>query len=205
MSDILKLNGNGKGLRVRVNNSLLNDQDTEKEIEENYIQTNLQNYYDRGYSEGRESAKEEFEAEYEKQISEEIEKFNSIVEKLDTFTTGYDKIFNDLVVNLSILISEKIIRSELSNKKIISETVQAALKKVIGSNNIIVKLNPNDLKTISEKSNKTTQDGSLSNIKFEADEGIETGGCFVKTEIGNVDARISTQIEELKKLLEESF
>lgn len=205
MSDILKLNGNGKGLKVKVNNSLLNNQDAENEIEDNYVQTNLQNYYDRGYSEGRESAKEEYEIEYDKRITEEIEKFNSIIEKLDSFKEGYDKTFNDLVVSLAILISEKIIRSEISNKQTITETVQSALKKVIGSNNIIVKLNPDDLNTINERVNKKDHDNDLANIKFEPDDGIESGGCYVKTEIGNVDARLSTQIEELKKLLEESF
>ena len=42
-------------------------------------------------------------------------------------------------------------------------------------------------------------DDSFARIKFEPDERIDKGGCFVETEIGNVDARISTQLNELKR------
>ena len=46
---------------------------------------------------------------------------------------------------------------------------------------------------------------SFSKIKFESDERIETGGCFIETEIGNVDGRIVPQLKELKKQFEETY
>ncbi|MBZ0199159.1 MAG: hypothetical protein K8H86_04775 [Ignavibacteriaceae bacterium] len=39
-------------------------------------------------------------------------------------------------------------------------------------------------------------------MKFEPDDTLDMGGCFIETEIGNVDARLSTQINEIKKQLE---
>ncbi len=205
MSDILRLNGNSKRLKIKVQNPGLNEYDSNNKIEDNYIQTNLQNYYDRGYTEGRETAKDEIKREFEKKINEVIEKFGPIIEKIENQAAGYGKIFESLVIKLSFMIAEKLIRSELSNKSIIKETLQNSLKKVIGSNNIIVKLNPDDLKTLNEKSNRVVQQGDLSQIKFEPDDSIEPGGCYVETEIGNVDARISTQLDELEKLLKETL
>ncbi len=39
-------------------------------------------------------------------------------------------------------------------------------------------------------------------IKFEKDERIEQGGCFIESEIGNADGRISSQLNELKRKFE---
>jgi flagellar biosynthesis/type III secretory pathway protein FliH len=46
---------------------------------------------------------------------------------------------------------------------------------------------------------------SFSKIKFEKDDRIELGGCFVESEIGNADGRISSQLNELKRKLESGF
>jgi len=205
MSDIIRLNSNSKRLRVKVSNSEFGEFGSDEPGEEDYIQTNLQNYYDKGFNDGKELAETEIKKEYETRFDNEANKINSILFKLHEQTEGYEKIFENLVAKLAFMISEKVIRSELSNKSNIEETIQSSLKKVMGSNNIIIKLNPNDLKVINEKANKFVQDGNLSRVKFEPDSGIEVGGCYVETEIGNVDARISTQITELQKHFEESL
>lgn len=205
MSDVIRLNGNSKRLRLKINGSSFGDNQTDVPGEEDYIQTNLQNYYDRGYNEGKEFAETEIKTEYETRFDNEAKKINSILLKLNEQTKGYEKVFEDLVARLAFMISEKIIRSELSGKSNIEETIQISLKKVMGSNNIIIKLNPDDLKMINEKANKFTGDGNLSRIKLEPDNSIETGGCYVETEIGNVDARISTQLTELQKYFEENL
>jgi flagellar assembly protein FliH len=63
---------------------------------------------------------------------------------------------------------------------------------------VIVKLHPDDYNEII-RSDAIFMDDSFARIKFEPDERIDKGGCFVETEIGNVDARISTQLNELKR------
>ena len=68
MSDVIRLNGNSKRLRVRANGSALSDYSPDMPNEEDYIQTNLQNYYDKGYNDGRESAETEIRTEYEKRF-----------------------------------------------------------------------------------------------------------------------------------------
>jgi flagellar biosynthesis/type III secretory pathway protein FliH len=42
----------------------------------------------------------------------------------------------------------------------------------------------------------------MNHIKFEIDDNIEIGGCLIETEIGNLDARISSQLNEISKALE---
>jgi len=205
MSDIIRLNSNSKRLRVKESNSAFGEFASDEPGEEDYIQTNLQNYYDKGFNDGKEIAETEIKKEYETRFDNEANKISSILFKLHEQTVGYEKIFENLVAKLAFMISEKVIRSELSNKSNIEETIQSSLKKVMGSNNIIIKLNPDDLKVINEKANMFVQNGNLSRVKFEPDNSIEVGGCYVETEIGNVDARISTQITELQKHFEENL
>jgi len=205
MSDILRLNGNTKKIKVRIQNPLFDDIQSEEQKEEDYIQTNLQNYYDRGFNEGMESAKEELLKGFEAKQKKLTERLDSVIKEVNEKLNDYDKLFEPLVLELAFAIAEKITKSELSNKSIIQQTLEDSLKKVIGSNNIVVKLNPDDLKLINENSSDILQSGNLSKIKFEPDQGIEPGGCFVETEIGNVDARISTRLDELKKRLEEAI
>ena len=40
---------------------------------------------------------------------------------------------------------------------------------------------------------------------FQSDPSIEGGGCYIETELGNIDATLSTQVSELKKRFEESL
>lgn len=202
MSDILRLNGNSKRLKVKLQNPLAETEQSEKRKEEDYIQTNLQNYYDRGYSEGRASAAEEIKKQFEEQLNNHVEKFTKVLSEINAKISEYDKAFEKIVIELAFLIAEKIIRSEIKDKNTIGKTLKDSVKKVIGSNNVIVKLNSDDLKIVNESINEILQGSNFSQIKFEPDETIEQGGCYVETEIGNVDARISTQIDELKKRLE---
>jgi len=74
------------------------------------------------------------------------------------------------------------------------------MKKILGANNVIIKLNEKDLNNLNSESRSLLNDATYSKIKFEADDTIETGGCLIETDIGNVDARIGTQLKELKKI-----
>ena len=77
------------------------------------------------------------------------------------------------------------------------------MKKVLGANNVIIKLNEKDLANLNNESKNLLNDGSFSKIKFETDDSIEPGGCLIETDIGNVDGRIGAQLKELKKQLEQ--
>ena len=65
------------------------------------------------------------------------------------------------------------------------------------------KLNPEDYRLI-EQTKDVINIELFSKIKFEESENIENGGCFIQTEIGDIDARISVQLSELKKELDKN-
>ena len=77
---------------------------------------------------------------------------------------------------------------------------EESLRKILGANNVIVKLHPEDYRQIISGNNRDNFfDESFSKMKFESDDRIEKGGCIVETEIGNVDGRVSSRLNELKR------
>jgi flagellar assembly protein FliH len=174
----------------------------ETEREEVFFQKQLQQYYEKGYNDGQKAASEKLESEYNEKLIKKFENISEIMLEFDKTVDDYDKTFEKIVVNIAVIIAEKIVQRELLQGPIIESILKDSLKRVIGSNRILVRLHPNDLEIINQDSSNLFIDDSFSKIKFESDERIERGGCFIETEIGNVDARISSQFNEMKKQLE---
>lgn len=204
MSEIIKLNVKNKKMSVSLKNSFeTNDFETERE--EDYFQNQLKNHYEHGYAEGQKSAQEKLEKEYSEKLLKKFNDVQKILSELDLKMISYSDNFEKVVINLALLIAEKLVRRELVQKNIIPEVLQESLKRVLGANRIVVKVNPVDLEILNNDSNQLLGDDSFAKIKFEPDSKIEQGGCLVETEIGNVDARVSSQLNEVKKQLEAIF
>ena len=201
MSSVIKINAKSKRLNVSMKNPL-ESAGIETEREEVFFQKQLQQYYEKGYNDGQKAASEKLETEYNEKLIKKFENISEIMLEFDKTVDDYDKTFEKIVVNIAVIIAEKIVQRELLQGPIIESILKDSLKRVIGSNRILVRLHPNDLEIINQDSSNLFIDDSFSKIKFESDERIERGGCFIETEIGNVDARISSQFNEMKKQLE---
>ena len=173
--------------------------------QENSLEKQLQQNYETGFTDGQNVIRKELEQDYEHRLFEHKKMLQSVVASFNEKLIDYDQQFEAMVVNLSFLISEKIIKREIETKTIIDETLKDALKKVLGANKVIIKLNKTDLEHIKNNSREIFNDDIFSKITFEPEERIESGGCLIETEIGNVESRIALQISELKKQLEHQF
>ncbi len=107
------------------------------------------------------------------------------------------------VVDLALAIAKKIICREIS---IDPETVvcvaKEALAKIDDPGEIKIKMNPSDLQFINEtKYQLSNLIADVNHVSFEAEENIQSGGCIIETELGEIDARIEKQLQAI----EESF
>jgi flagellar assembly protein FliH len=105
------------------------------------------------------------------------------------------------VVELALAIAEKVICREIATDK---ETVvcvaKEALAKVDDPGKVKIKMNPSDLKFINEtKYQLANLIPDVNNVTFEAEENIESGGCIIETELGEIDARIEKQLQAVKE------
>ena len=113
--------------------------------------------------------------------------------------------FEQLVMNVGFVLAEAILKREIERESIFKDVLDESLKKVLGANEIIVRLHPKDYESIVIDGKSFQMKDSFSQIKFEKDDRIEMGGCFIESEIGNADGRISSQLNELKRKLDIGF
>lgn len=107
------------------------------------------------------------------------------------------------VVALALAIAKKIVCHEIG---IARETVvcvaREALSRVENPAKIKIKLNPEDLQFIKDTRSALSQfSRHVDNIRFEASDSIQRGGCLIETDRGDLDARIEKQFQ----VIEESF
>ncbi len=204
MSNVLQLNVKPKKLNFTIKNAFF-EETSDAPNKENTLEAQLMQKYELGFSDGRDQMEKELEQNYQHKLFEQKKMLQEVAAIINEKIVEYDRQFESMVLNLAFLVSEKLIKREIENKSIIDDTLKFALKKVLGANKVIIKLNQKDLELLRYNSEGMFNDDIFSKITFEPDERIERGGCLVETEIGNVESRINTQLAELKKQLELSL
>jgi flagellar assembly protein FliH len=109
------------------------------------------------------------------------------------------------IIDLVLLISRKVIKviSENQRNVIVSNVVQA-LRKVRDRGNIVIRVNIADMKLATEHTKDFIQmlEG-VKSIQVVEDSSVDSGGCIIETDFGEIDARIASQLAELEtKILE---
>jgi len=200
MSNILRINKTGNTtvkIRGIDSSSYIGSENTEDQM-----QLQIHNAREKGFSDGYKKAISELEQKYQASLEQRYEELGTIMMSLENTLAEYDNSVNEVVCELAFIIAEKIIRETVERNPAINKTLSESMKKILGANNVIIKLNEKDLNNLNSESRSLLNDATYSKIKFEADDTIETGGCLIETDIGNVDARIGTQLKELKKILD---
>jgi len=131
---------------------------------------------------------------------------SSVKEALIQLNTIREETYRQIekeVVELALAIAQKVICREIStDQETVVHVAREALAKVDDPGRIKIKLNPSDLQFINETKyqlfNLTTD---VNHVTFEAEESIQSGGCIIETELGEIDARIEKQLQAV----EESF
>ncbi|MDR2702572.1 MAG: flagellar assembly protein FliH [Spirochaetaceae bacterium] len=109
------------------------------------------------------------------------------------------------IIDLVLLISRKVIKVISENQRnIVVSNVIEALRKVKGRGNIFIRVNMADVKLASEHKKDFIEmmEGAKS-IQIVEDTTVDSGGCIIETDFGEIDARIASQLSELEqKILE---
>ncbi len=104
------------------------------------------------------------------------------------------------LVKMVMDIAEKVIGRELEKGAVV-DVVRKTIQDAVGKK-VTVRVHPDDYVVLKEKESQlfSVLDQTRS-ISVREDESIERGGCIVETELGVVDARLSTQLSAIRKAL----
>jgi flagellar assembly protein FliH len=161
--------------------------------------------YRRGFDEGKDQGLIEGQATGFELGTQKIEPLiATIKEALIQLNAIREETYRQLekeVVELALAIARKVICREVATDK---ETVvcvaREALAKVEDPGTVKIKMNPSDLEFINQtKYQLANLIPDVNNVTFEAEETIQSGGCIIETDLGEIDARIEKQLQAVKE------
>ncbi len=111
------------------------------------------------------------------------------------------------VVQLALAIAKKIVCHEIkTNQETVVCVAREALSRMENPGKIKIKLNPEDLQFINDaKSQLSHFLHHVDNIRFEAADSIQSGGCLIETDTGDIDARIEKQFQAIEETFRTQF
>ena len=110
------------------------------------------------------------------------------------------------LLKLSILVARKIVQQEIAlDRGILAKVVAAAIDGISERDDIVVRLNPEDYRQVTTHKQHYLNNLSAERpISLKPDETVTCGSCIIETVMGEIDARLDTQLEEIyKKLVDE--
>ena len=185
--------------------TILKDANNEAARLENEAQSKanaiVQEARDKAVEEGRDEGFKKGEEE----VNRLIERTHAIINAAIDNKKNIIENTEEQLVGLVLLIAKKVVKviSE-TEKDVVIENVREALKKLGKETEIAIKVNTKDLGlTTKNKRNFISMVESLERVKVEEDDRITRGGCVIETSLGDVDARIQTQLQIIEEKIRE--
>jgi flagellar assembly protein FliH len=149
--------------------------------------------------EGLEEGKAEGMSEVGEHIKEALDTLNDAVKARKKFIKDSE----GEILRLALKIAEQIIRSEVSlHRDVCMNIVSEAIGRVSDREVLILKVNHEDIEHIKKNRDRIANlvDG-IKNFSIVEDNSVEPGGCIVETNLGFVDAKVSTKLKAIEEAL----
>ncbi|MHB1545964.1 MAG: FliH/SctL family protein [bacterium] len=150
--------------------------------------------YSKGFGEGKKDALKSMEEGIRNifKAAESIEKFKNEL---------YEDVKQD-VINLSLKIAKTIVKAETAaDSGLIVQIIADAVNKSSDSVNFAICLNPGDYAVLNKNPEALNHFITKeTNINFIPDANLLGGEVIIKTDFGEIDARVETQIEQIRKI-----
>lgn len=105
------------------------------------------------------------------------------------------------ILRLALKVAEQIVRSEVSmHRDVTLNIVSDAISRVSDREQVIVRVNREDIDNIKKYKDRigSVVDG-IKSLSVIEDAAVEPGGCIIETNLGYVDARISTKLASIEE------
>jgi flagellar biosynthesis/type III secretory pathway protein FliH len=127
-----------------------------------------------------------------KKVEQIVKRLNSYLAELDVFRDQLLKQAESFSVDLALVFAEALVLQECSEKKdLVMGMAKRAFEICEDKYNIVIRVRPEDAEHLSQNTN--------SHLKIVPDDTLREPGFIVETGFGDIDGRISTQLEELRK------
>lgn len=155
--------------------------------------------YQKGYDAGREVGFKKGQSE----VRRLIDRLGTIVGQAIDVRENIIADSEKQMVDMILTISRKVIKDEVvERKEVVLNNIREALKRIKDRDRVDIRVNFADLElTTAHKDELIKMMESLRKVNIYEDSRIDRGGCIIETDVGSIDARISTQLKELEEAI----
>ncbi|MEW6057832.1 MAG: FliH/SctL family protein [Bdellovibrionota bacterium] len=159
--------------------------------------------YEEGFAAGKNDAKTQVLAE----AKPLIEGFDKFVHELENARHEIYKANEEFLINLVCKLAKAVILRELKEDVDYTKRLIVGLLDRVGTRENIKIFVGNEVYSSADKLKEGLAQnlGQLKNISIELDPEIENRGCRVETEFGEIDARISVQLQSIAQTMGVAF
>jgi flagellar assembly protein FliH len=160
----------------------------------------------KGYQEGYATGKQEAEIEILREYQGQMDQVQSLLEQAYEHKAAIISEAEPFLLELSTVIATHIIKTELnSNPSQFVELIKQHILRFKEKEHITICVHPEDFDFIqSQRGHLVAVVNGETEIKIIPDHSVTSKGCVIRTAYGSVDARIDTQMEEIKKVILEA-
>lgn len=106
------------------------------------------------------------------------------------------------IVRLSVAIAERILSAHVAvESNAVVDMVRSAITRLVNRETVTVRVNPGDIETMRQHRDKLMSMNDIDNLRIIEDQRVDRGGIVIETEAGTIDAKVSTQLREVRRLL----
>lgn len=154
-------------------------------------QEGLKAGHDRGRNEGLAKAREVLQ-QFENAIKDAIEQRESLLQEA-----------NQKVLDLVLKISRKVTFDAIhADPEKTQEIITGVIESLIDRSRLKIKVNPDYLPIIEQNMDRFIEGyATIKEISIEADPRVRSGGCFIETPSGDIDARLESQFDVISEAI----
>jgi flagellar biosynthesis/type III secretory pathway protein FliH len=107
-------------------------------------------------------------------------------------------------VDLSLYLAEKVLSASLAvQPERVVEAVRGALRGIVERERVTVLVHPEDLELVREAMDELRATlGGIEHCEVQAERRVSRGGAIVRTQDGDVDARVETKLQRAREVVE---
>lgn len=159
--------------------------------------------YEKGFAQGEKDGLELGAAKALKVV----ENIENLLDEIGRFRSDIIKRHEKDIIELICAVAEKVVHHRVElNGTTIREAVIKAIQLATERRSVILKINPGEFDYIEQlKPELFKRFNELNSIEVVSSPSVKRGGCFLETRCGDVDARVETQMEMIRRRLEEAY
>ena len=157
---------------------------------------------ERARTEGRDAGYREGLANAEREMEEMLATMRGLIDMARVERHKVIEGAEGEIVKLAMGVAERILHKAVEvDRDIVVAVAKAAIAQLVDRESVTVRVNPIDLERMKQHRDSMLALGETRHMRVIEDQRVDPGGVVVETDAGSLDAKISTQFAEAKRVM----